>query len=61
MVLAFIFNLLAYICVRKSPSKAETHYSNQLGLNMTQKINLCREYERVFFANLVSLDRDFWQ
>ena len=48
MVLAFIFNFLAYICVRKSPSKAETHKSNQLGLNMTQKINLCREYERVF-------------
>ena len=48
MVLAFIFNFLAYICVRKLLSKVEIYNSNQLGLNMTQKINLCREYERVF-------------
>jgi len=34
MVLSFIFNLLAYICVRKSPSKAEIQNIIKLFLNM---------------------------
>ena len=34
MVLAFIFNFLAYICVRKKTSKAEIQYIIKLFLNV---------------------------